>query len=315
MSPLFFPLFFRGRHLNFQAFIDIEDIFTSVDRGGVGHAEDPPGSAEKAPFLGGVFSAEPKRLDQMRWNFICELRGQFRTNFKRCALRGGSTRGESRRLGLHEGVLEGVFQNWPLRPRVPSAVYHRSKSGHVHTKRTSATRAQSCNFHPSGRHLPRGTPTGSFERGGDFWRMHRRSEKVSGGPMSRNGGGPKLENACPGLPFGHVTSTWRPKDGARRDASFGTPPHLHMSIFDQKKPGWGLTRTLFWRYDRNVALDESFPTVVALWKLFFSILDLFSTGRYELLPGWHFFPCNDILRRKRRYRGKTRAWHFFFTRR
>ena len=65
MSPLFFPPFFRGRHLNFQAFIDIEEIFTSVDRGGVGHAEDPPGSAEKAPFLGGVFSAEPERLDQM----------------------------------------------------------------------------------------------------------------------------------------------------------------------------------------------------------------------------------------------------------
>ena len=58
--------------------------------------------------------------------------------------------------------------------------------------------------------------------GGDFWRMHRRSEKVSGGLISRNGGGPKLENACPGLPFGHVTSIWWPKDGARRDASFVT---------------------------------------------------------------------------------------------
>ena len=179
----------------------------------------------------------------------------------------------------------------------------------MHTKRTSATRAQSCNFHPSGRHLPRGTPTGSFERGGDFWRMHRRSEKVSGGLISRNGGGPKLENACPGLPFGHVTSIWWPKDGARRDASFVT--HLIcICHFLTKK-----TRTLFWRCDRNVALDESFPTLVALWKLFFSILDLFSTSRLELLPGWHFFPCNDILRRKRRYRGKTRAWHFFFIRR
>ena len=65
MSPLFFHPFFRGRQVNFQAFIDIEEIFTSVDRGGVGYAGDPPGSAEKGPFLGGVFIAEPKRLDQM----------------------------------------------------------------------------------------------------------------------------------------------------------------------------------------------------------------------------------------------------------
>ena len=109
--------------------------------------------------------------------------------------------------------------------------------------------------------------------GGNFWRMHRRSEKVSGGPISRNGGGPKLENACPGLPFGHVTSIWWPKDGARRDVSFVT--HLIcICQFLTKK-----TRTLFWRCDRNVALDESFPTVVAMWKIFFSILDLFSTGR------------------------------------
>ena len=65
MSPLFFPPSFRVRQLNLQAFIDTEEIFTSVDRGGVGHAGEPPGSAEKAPFLGGVFSAEPERLDQM----------------------------------------------------------------------------------------------------------------------------------------------------------------------------------------------------------------------------------------------------------
>ena len=65
MSPLFFSPFFRGRQLNFQAFINIEEIFTLVDRGGVGHAGDLPGSAEKAPFLGSVFSAEPEGLDQM----------------------------------------------------------------------------------------------------------------------------------------------------------------------------------------------------------------------------------------------------------
>ena len=65
MSPLFFPPFLRGRQVNFQAFIDIEEIFTSVDRGGR-TCRGPPGSADKAPFLEGVFSAEPKRLDQMR---------------------------------------------------------------------------------------------------------------------------------------------------------------------------------------------------------------------------------------------------------
>ena len=59
------PLFFRGRQVNFKAFIDIEEIFTSVDRGGR-TCRGPPGSTEKAPFLEGVFSAEPKRLDQMR---------------------------------------------------------------------------------------------------------------------------------------------------------------------------------------------------------------------------------------------------------
>ena len=37
----------------------------------------------------------------------------------------------------------------------------------------------------------------------------------------RKRGGPKLENACPGLPFGYVTSTRRPKDRAPRDASNG----------------------------------------------------------------------------------------------
>lgn len=35
-----------------------------------------------------------------------------------------------------------------------------------------------------------------------------------------------------------------------------------------KKPAEGLTRTLSWRCDRNVALYESFLTVVRLWKLF-----------------------------------------------
>ena len=32
---------------------------------GLGHAGNPPGSAEKALSLGGVFSAGPKGLDQM----------------------------------------------------------------------------------------------------------------------------------------------------------------------------------------------------------------------------------------------------------
>ena len=43
--------------------------------------------------------------------------------------------------------------------------------------------------------------------------------KAIWGPISGNGGGLKLENACPGLPFGHVTSTRAPTDGPPRDAS------------------------------------------------------------------------------------------------
>ena len=128
------------------------------------------------------------RVTKPIWNKVHGVRTQ-----------GGSARWRSQRLGLHEEVLERFFQNWPLRPRVPVAVYHRSIYGHVHTKRASATRAQSCDFHPSGRH--RGVPRREFlSRVENFWRMHRRSEKLSGGPISGNGGVPKSRmhaQACP----------------------------------------------------------------------------------------------------------------------
>ena len=58
-------LFFRGRQVNFAVFIDIEEISLSVDRGRVGHAGEPLGSAEKARFLVGVFRVQPKRLDEI----------------------------------------------------------------------------------------------------------------------------------------------------------------------------------------------------------------------------------------------------------
>ena len=76
----------------------------------------------------------------------------YRANFQQSSRGthpGGSERGRTRRLGLHEGVFKWFFQNWPLRPRVRSAVYYRSKYGHVRTKRASATRGQICNFGPS----------------------------------------------------------------------------------------------------------------------------------------------------------------------
>ena len=49
------PLFFGGRGVNFQGLRDIEEIFTWVDRGGLGGAGNPPGSARKALFLGALF--------------------------------------------------------------------------------------------------------------------------------------------------------------------------------------------------------------------------------------------------------------------
>ena len=119
-----------------------------VDRGRVGHAGDLPGSAEKTRFLGGVFRVQPKWLDEICCYFIFQLRSKFATKFTG-AHPGMSAREGTRHFGLHEGVFELFFQNWPLRPRVSSAVYCRSKYGHVRTKRASATRGQICNFGPS----------------------------------------------------------------------------------------------------------------------------------------------------------------------
>ena len=48
------------------------------------------------------------------------------------------------------------------------------------------------------------------------------------GSKVRNRGGPKLENACPDLPFDQVASTPGSKDAAPTDASLGIPLHLHM---------------------------------------------------------------------------------------
>ena len=49
------PPFFRGRRVDFRGLTDIEEIFTSVDGGGLGRAGNPPGSAPKALFLGAMF--------------------------------------------------------------------------------------------------------------------------------------------------------------------------------------------------------------------------------------------------------------------
>ena len=121
-----------------------------VDRGRVGHAGDLPGSAEKARFPGDVFGVQPKWLDEICCNFIFQLRSKFATKFT------GAHPGKGRRQGgeldvlaYMKGYLNDFFQNWSLRPRVPSAVHYRSKYGHVRTKRASATRGQICNFGPS----------------------------------------------------------------------------------------------------------------------------------------------------------------------
>ena len=105
-----------------------------------------PDLPKKPRFLGGVFRVQPKWLYKIGWNFIFQLRSKFSTKFTGYPPGGGSARERTRRLGLHEGVFKWFFQNWPLRPRVRSPVYYRSKYGHVRTKRASATRGQMCNF-------------------------------------------------------------------------------------------------------------------------------------------------------------------------
>ena len=61
-----------------------------------------------------------------------------------------------------------------------------------------------------------------------------------------------------------------------------------MSLFDQKTPD--LTRTLSCRYDRNVALDESFSRVVTLWKFFFLFLSNLSLSSNLFVVLFSVFP-------------------------
>ena len=44
------PLFFGGRRVNLEGLRDIEEIFTWVDRGGLGRAGNPPDRPEKLSF-------------------------------------------------------------------------------------------------------------------------------------------------------------------------------------------------------------------------------------------------------------------------
>ena len=169
----------------------------------------------------------------------------------------------------------------------------------MHTKRASATRGQSCDFGPLARHFPRGATKGVFERG-EIFSACIEVRKTHSWVRFPETGGPKLENACPFLPFGHVTTTWGPKDRARIEASIGTQLICICKFFTKKSqdkvslgpyPGDAIEMSL----SNGGDIVETF---------FFSILDL---------PGWHFSSYEDCLRRKRRYRGKSRAWHFFST--
>ena len=108
-------------------------------------------------------------------------------------------------------------------------------------------------------------PRREFLTGGRYFALAETIARTIFGSKVRNRGGPKLENACPGLPFGHVTSTPGSKDAAPTDVY---PTSFAYVNFPQKKAEQGLTLPLSWRRDRNVALDESYPTVVTLWKLF-----------------------------------------------
>ena len=46
------PLFFRGRQVNLEGLRDIEEIFTWVDRGGLGRAGNPPRIGPKSSLSG-----------------------------------------------------------------------------------------------------------------------------------------------------------------------------------------------------------------------------------------------------------------------
>ena len=57
-----------------------------------------------------------------------------------------SASGRNRHCGLHEGVFEQIFENWPLRPRFTSAGYHSAKFGRLHTKRKFVASVQRYDF-------------------------------------------------------------------------------------------------------------------------------------------------------------------------
>ena len=118
------------------------------------------GKAGKALFLRALFSAQPKRL-----KFGYDKTERILNKVQGVHTPGGSARRWTCRFALHEGVPERIFVNWPLRPRVLSAVYHGSKYGQVRTKRASARSVQSCNFGYCGRLLLRGARKGVFDRG------------------------------------------------------------------------------------------------------------------------------------------------------
>ena len=130
--------------------------------------------AGKALFLRAVFSAQPKRLDRISWNSDMLKRSQFFTKFRGAHPGGGRQGGELEVSAYMKGFLWEFFWNWPLRPRVPSAVYHGSKYGQVRTKHASTRSVQSWNFGYRGRLLLRGAPKGVFDRGGDTLRLQRR---------------------------------------------------------------------------------------------------------------------------------------------
>ena len=81
--------------------------------------------------------------------------------------------------------------------------------------------------------LLRGTPKGVFERGEKQFAHAQDSGRPFLESKFRNRGGPKLENACPGLPFGYVTST--PGPSRLRETRLFVPHFICVCKFWAKK--------------------------------------------------------------------------------
>ena len=136
----------------------------------------------------------------MSWNFIRELRSQFGTKFTGCTLSGGQQGGEVNVWAYMKGFLKDFSKTdlcaHEFRQRSIIAPYMGMcalNARPLHELKVAIFTCLGDTF--------RGVPRREFlSRVENFWRMHRRSEKLSGGPLSGNGEAPNARmhaQACP----------------------------------------------------------------------------------------------------------------------